>query len=256
MSDDEVDELAIANSVRFSAEYWETINPLWRLANPLTVHQAAALIAGYDPNWVRFNSLHEAWLENEHGWRESNGVSWVKTAFAALVNAINAGSLKAVIRRDARMQGWDENPNHGESLRPLSDEGGGIRNGFEPAVIYCESPDWGKTTVAVPDLVAWLEASNVRTGFFFPAANEAPDYLDPNNPRYAPKLAAAVRAWQAVTDTGGKTPKQALAKWLREHAAEFGMTDDEGKPNETGIEEAAKMANWQPGGGAPKTPGE
>jgi len=59
-----------------------------------------------------------------------------------------------------------------------------------------------------------------------------------------------------VTDTGGKTPKQALAKWLREHAAEFGMTDDEGKPNETGIEEAAKMANWQPGGGAPKTPGE
>lgn len=82
------------------------------------------------------------------------------------------------------------------------------------------------------------------------------DYLDPNHPRYAPKLAAAVRAWQAVTDAGGKHPKQALAKWLRENAAEFGMTDDGGKPNETGIEEAAKVANWQPGGGAPKTPSE
>lgn len=86
--------------------------------------------------------------------------------------------------------------------------------------------------------------------------SDAPDYLDPQNPRYAPKLAAAVRAWQSVTDAGGKHPKQALAKWLREHAAEYGLTDDEGKPNETGIEEAAKVANWQPGGGAPKTPGE
>jgi hypothetical protein len=33
----------------------------------------------------------------------------------------------------------------------------------------------------------------------------------------------------------GKTPKQALMKWLREHAREFGLTDDDGKPNETGM---------------------
>jgi hypothetical protein len=32
-------------------------------------------------------------------------------------------------------------------------------------------------------------------------------------------------------------------KWLREHAADFGLTDEDGKPNETGIEEAAKVAN-------------
>ena len=48
---------------------------------------------------------------------------------------------------------------------------------------------------------------------------EAPNYLDRANPRYAPKLEAAVRAWQAVTDPVGKHPKQALAKWLRENAA-------------------------------------
>jgi len=29
---------------------------------------------------------------------------------------------------------------------------------------------------------------------------------------------------------------------------------EEGKPNETGIEECAKVANWQEKGGAPKTP--
>jgi hypothetical protein len=54
---------------------------------------------------------------------------------------------------------------------------------------------------------------------------------------------------------GSKSPKQALAKWLREHATDFGMIDDDGKPNETGIEEVSKVANWQPTGGAPKTSG-
>ena len=68
------------------------------------------------------------------------------------------------------------------------------------------------------------------------------------------KLAAAVRAWQAVTDGNGKHPKQALTKWLLSHAAEHGLTDEEGKPNETGIDQVASVANWQPGGGAPKTP--
>jgi hypothetical protein len=235
---------------------FKEINPLWRLSDPLTVQQAAALIAGFDPNAVRFDSNGAAWLESETGLTDSDGIGWVQTAFAALVNAINAGKLPATMRRNARMQGWDEWPKVGEAVRPLDVDDGSIGEGYEPAVIYCEAPDWGRTTVAVSDLVTWLEAAGFRTGFFFPTATDAPDYLDPKNPRYAPKLAAAVRAWQSVTDAGGKHPKQALAKWLREHAAEFGMTDDEGKPNETGIEEAAKVANWQPGGGAPKTPGE
>ncbi|MHA6844257.1 hypothetical protein [Ralstonia syzygii] len=83
---------------------------------------------------------------------------------------------------------------------------------------------------------------------------EASDFLDPNHPRYALKLAAAVSAWRAVESSKGVSPKQAIAKWLREHAEEFGLSDANGKPNETGIEEVAKVANWQPSGGAPKTP--
>lgn len=63
-----------------------------------------------------------------------------------------------------------------------------------------------------------------------------------------------MRAWQAITDPGKVSPKQALTKWLRENAAEFGLSDDEGKSNETGIEEVAKVDNWKPGGGSPKTP--
>jgi hypothetical protein len=33
------------------------------------------------------------------------------------------------------------------------------------------------------------------------------------------------------------------------------LVDKQGKPNGTGIEEVAKVANWQTDGGAPKTPG-
>lgn len=79
-------------------------------------------------------------------------------------------------------------------------------------------------------------------------------YLDPSHPRYAPKLAAAVRAWQAVTDAGKTTPKQALDKWLRANAAEFGMINDVGKPVEAAVVECSTVANWNFIGGAPKTP--
>lgn len=150
------------------------INPLWRRADPLTVRQAAALIAGFAPNAVRFNSSDAAWFESETGFTDSDGISWLKTAFAALVNAINTGKLPATIRRNARMQGYNEWPKAGEAVRALQDDDGSIKEGYEPAVIYREAPDWGKTTVAVPDLVAWLEAAGIRTGFFFPTATPMP----------------------------------------------------------------------------------
>jgi len=77
--------------------------------------------------------------------------------------------------------------------------------------------NWNDSTVATADLREWLSSKGLHPEFFFPDATCAADYLDPNNPRYAFKLAAAVRAWQAVTDPGGKHPKQALIKWLRGH---------------------------------------
>jgi hypothetical protein len=124
------------------------------------------------------------------------------------------------------------------------------------------STDMGEVNVdesqlSVESLRTWLKGCGISTGFFFPEATVAQDYLDPKNVRYAPKLAAAVYAWLATGSeeaTVGKSPKKALTKWLREHASEFGLADDEGKPNEGGIEEVAKVANWKPLGGAPKTP--
>jgi hypothetical protein len=67
----------------------------------------------------------------------------------------------------------------------------------------------------------------IRTGFFFPSPDAAPDYLSQFHEHYSPKLAAAIEAWKAVsTDPDrkvGKTVKQALIVWLRQHANDFGL---------------------------------
>lgn len=255
LTDEEVAELRATERERLEAENWKAINPLWRLSDPLTVQQAAALIAGFDPNVVRFNSNNGAWFESETGFTDSGGISWVQTVFLSLVNAINDKNLKAKLRHDADPRytaGMDNLQGRGywgrEDVAEIKDWDG-------TSYVITPNPNWAKSTVSRSDLVAWLEAAGIRTGFFFPAATDAPDYLDTKNPRYAPKLAAAVRAWQSVTDAGARSPKQALEKWLREHAAEFGLTDDDGNAVNKAMEECSTVANWQRGGGAPKTPG-
>ncbi len=90
----------------------------------------------------------------------------------------------------------------------------------------------------------------------FAEKSELP-YLDRSHPHYAPKLAAAVHAWNAVggsTFDGRRSPKQAVTEWLRRHAKEFGLINADEKPSESSIAEIAKVTNWQPKGGAPKTP--
>ena len=52
----------------------------------------------------------------------------------------------------------------------------------------------------------------------------------------------------------GKTPKQAIEKWLREHASEYGLTGADGNPVVAAIEQISKVSNWRPEGGAAKTP--
>jgi hypothetical protein len=244
----------------------KSINRNWHLADSLTVQQAAALIADCDPNIVSFDESGQPLsLKDETGLTSSDRLNEVKTAFWVLVNAINDKSLNATVRRSARIRGWNEEPQQDEQFTKDVDvlpsdieesNDDWFRHSVKTrGIIYRVTPDWGKTTVTRRDLTAWLSGRGIRSGFFFPDATDQPDYLDENNPRYAPKLAAAVRAWQAVTHPAGKSPKQALSNWLREHAVELGLIDGKNNPNETGIEEISKVANWQGSGGAPRTPG-
>ena len=197
----------------------------WRLCEELDVVQAALLIAGHDPSG-EMNSVE--------GWPPETQPAGYDAAKTAISNALSRELIKG-------------------SLVPLY----GYDAEVEVARAIPNSVNLTASRVEVESLRSWLASRGFGTGFFFPMATDAPDYLDPNHPRYAPKLAAAVKAWLAScgeSATRGKSAKQALVKWLRENAAEFGLSDADGKPNETGIEETAKVANWRPGGGAPKTP--
>jgi hypothetical protein len=201
----------------------------WRLCDELSVVQAAFLIIGVDPS--EFVDVL-SWQENE---KPEN----FSATITALSHAILGGRLPATIRT-AVETGWDSTAEANYDY----DTG---------------EPDWQKTTIFVEDLKVWLRGRGFKTGFFFPQAADTPDFLDPNHKNYAPKLSAAIRAWQAVNADPelikGKTVKRALLKWLRKNADQFGLTKDDGNPNEQGIEEIAKISNWDTKGGAPKTPG-
>jgi hypothetical protein len=218
---------------RMNAEEYSRLNEqlrmesmdYWRLCDELTVVQAALLVIGEDP------SRENAYAEN---WDLPNRPIGYEAAKTAISHALRKGIIEG-------------------NLIPLYETD---ING-NPYAEITGSVHVELSTVDVESLCIWLRKRGVKSGFFFPTATDNPEYLNPNHPRYAPKLAAAVNAWMAIgeaTENNGKTVKQSLLKWLREHAANYKLSDDEGKPNETGIEECAKVANWQDKGGAPRTP--
>lgn len=191
----------------------------WRLCEELTIIQASLLIVGEDPGPIW--SDVERWDINER----PRGYEAVKHA---LLCALNSGGIKG---------------------HPAYEDVGGYH---ETEIINAR-----QSIVNVESMKSWLKGRGFSTGFFFPDWEETPDYLQQTNHRYAPKLAAAIYAWKATANLSnfpGKSPKQVLLKWLRENASMFDLTDDEGNLNQSAIEEIAKIANWQPMGGAPKTP--
>ena len=214
----------------------------WRLCDEVSITQAALLIVGVDPATCQ---------DNIANWTAENRPIGYDASLAALTHAILAGRLKATIRRGAWERGWNEDPSEHEDV-------GRDHRGLQ--IIFKTDPDWSLTTTTVDDLRIWLRGRGIKTGFFFPEDTDSADYLNPADLHYAPKLAAAISAWEAVkkdpSAMRGKTAKQAIVIWLRRHADRYGLTKEDGSPNEQGIEEVSKIANWDTKGGAPKTPGE
>ncbi|MDP7561089.1 MAG: hypothetical protein QF745_11185 [Planctomycetota bacterium] len=201
----------------------------WRLCDELSVIQAALLIVGEDPSsnlgYVEDWDLHE----------RPEGYEAAKTAIS---NALRSGAIKGKV---IRLYEQDINVHTGEFID--------------------DSVNLSESRVDVDSLRNWLAGRGFHAGFFFPNSSDAPDYLDPADPSYTPKLAAAIRAWQAVTTDpkyldNGKTVKQNLESWLTAHAAEFDLVKSDGEINADAIKnQIAKVANWMDKGGAPKTPG-
>lgn len=224
------------------------IDPIWRLSDALSVEQAAALLAGYDPGFV-------ARCQNDTNF--NSRFSRIYPARTSLINAINAKKLRATIRYDAEprytagldnlreREYWQR-----EDVREHIDHDG-------ESYVIDAIPNWDATTVDVDDLKAWLSSRGYRSGFFFPDETDGVlDYLNPNHDRYPIKLAAAIKVWQAMEDENlirGKAVKDAMREWLESRYKELRLTW-KGEINKSGIDEVVKVANWNIEGGATKTP--
>ncbi len=196
----------------------------WRLCDELNIIQASLLIIGNDP------SSDQQYIE---GWDHDKRPDGYEAVKAALLGALKNSAINGSVVEELE---YDMNGNcHGTI------EG---------------SIDLKSTTIAVNEIKKWLASRGMTTGFFFPEPVFEMNFLDVKHPRYSPKLAATVTAWLEMENGGllsGKSVKQSLEKWLRLNAKDYGLCDDEGKPNEKGIDECAKVANWNQKGGAPNT---
>ena len=226
---DEFDEFPDLSGARAIAKKQDEIQlsvlDLWRLCDQLTIVQAALLLSGHDPSHLQDS------VESQSSRNRPDGYEAAK---AAITRALSLELVKGE-RKEIPTYDYD-----------------GHLDGTQFGTI-----DVGTSLVDVDSLRNWLSVNKmITTGFFFSGEGRVKDYLNPEHPRYSFKLAAVILAWEAMegADLEGRSPKSALEKWLREHAAQFNLSDNDGKPNETGISECAKVANWQITGGAPKTP--
>ena len=194
------------------------MNPIdfWKLCDDLRVCDAALLVMGCNPS---DHSINNAVYNAPKG---HDAVSH------AIVSNLESGKI------EGKKQYIDDEGYSGDDLL-----------------------DEMRSTVNVESLKQWMQSKGLTVHFFFFPDATPSAILDPSHPRYSPKLAATIRAWEALDtdeDLSGKTPKQAAQIWLRKHAQEFGLSDEDGKLAESVIENLAKIVNWQTQGGAPKTP--
>ena len=187
----------------------------WIKADALNIYQIALLLERIDPSILLSSSYHAL---------PGKIIDKTNVYFVMMENAILLNKMPVI--------------------RQVTDEFDGY--------------NWNYTLVDLSELKFWLLSRDITGTLFDESAKPTHSYSTPQHRHYAPKLAAAVDAWTAVTSEPkrlrGKTPKQALEIWLTENASRYGLLNKDGTPNKTGIEEVAKVANWNRNGGAPSTP--
>lgn len=254
-----------------------TETDLWRLSDCLSVTAAASLIAGHSPN-DRFLSEDGDYrfYDDKDGEKERR----FKAVFQSLRGAILSNRLAADVRLPMRRGGNTDDVDYGPQMPNESRmsydmlltriDGGGY--GQLPKVIpgqtrlnfsvdelrgetdffICSEPNWSETLIDVENLIEWLKKRGVRPAFFFPMGNEE-GFRNKENPRYAPKLACAVAAWEAVRkQSPNKSAKQTLADWIQSNGVNFGVGTD-GVVTPSAAEEIARVCNWATSGGANAT---
>jgi hypothetical protein len=188
----------------------------WRLVRKLTVVQASLLALGIDPQ-TESNSVEALPPEDQ-----PLGYTALKLS---ILYAIDGADLPG------RLVDWDGTYSFAEMFD----------------VTEC---DPAQSLVYQSQLFAWLKAQGFPTGLLYSDESNALGPRDRNHPRYAPKLALALAAWEAFDETPAQgRPKQRLLKWAEQHAAEFGLLGEDGEPIKTAMDEISIVANWDMAGG-------
>ncbi len=208
----------------------------WRLCDDVTVVQAALLVLDIEPEGVQERVFDTITFQDPV---KPEGFD---TVLAALKNALITAKIK---------------PTHTAKIkqRVQTEDDVGAMAWME---VESDDFDFQKTTISVTDLKHWLIGKGMKGKFFFPDGEEhKAAYLDPAHPCYAPKLAAAVRAWMVVSQDisllKGKTPKKVIEGWLGKNATAFDLVKKDGTLNKQAVEEISKIVNWKPEGGAPRS---
>lgn len=227
----------------------------WRLADELSIVDAAILITGNDPS-EKVNDAHN--FDEGPNWVQRTDYEGFDAVFKALKNAVLSNKLPV----SASFQLTDQkSPDYySHSFYAVLREGTKLfkqRNldfWKHDSLVFLETePNWEKTLVSVENLKAWLQSRHVFPDFFFPKGDPN-SIMNKNSPRYSAKLACAVAAWQSVTRPGrNKTPKQSIEAWVQANGTRFGLANDDGLVPANALSEISKVANWQPQGGAAKS---
>jgi len=231
----------------------------WRLADELSVVDAAILITGNDPSGTE--RVQEGF--NYDLVQRTNYVGY-EAAFKSLRNAILTNKLSAAVAFPVV-----ERNDFGDEPEPKRKFTAVLRVGtvlfqnrslnydnHDSLVFLQAEPDWSQTTVDVSSIKSWLRNRGVFPDFFFPSGN--PDsIMNKEHPRYSAKLACALAAWEAVKfSSKNKTPKQTIEAWVMANGVRFGLQGKDGTVPGAALEEVSKVVNWQPQGGAARTGGQ
>jgi hypothetical protein len=209
----------------------------------------------------------------EVNWLQDSSRELYESCLLLLLEAVERGSLKAKIKQHHC------EPKNFPRLPPdamIDDIEFTPQDVIEASLIDHWLPCACKTEaeISAEQLTTFLQAERINTPFFNPSYSSAfgtfsesinaaeqfvsgPAYLDSRGPFYAPKLAAAICAWEAVTKrfkkSGGRNPKDELTAWIDLNADKFWIKrnaqGDVMNHTPEAISEAARTANWQPQGG-------
>ena len=237
---------------------------MWRLHDELSVVNAAILMIGGDPS-----DQSQYWDDNTKDtyWDQRRDYVGFEAAFGALKSAIRRGALPATLSYDAIPRWYGTGEKDGFRLvTPYLLER--IVEGLDSDPFFImprdgalgsRGPTWEKTNILVEDLKRWLRGKGLLPEFFFPAyeaeTSDTPDLaLNPEHEHFAPELAMAITAWQALlperTFKGGV--KAAIEAWI---AANPDAWQGENPISGGAIERIATLVNWNKSGGAPRSNG-